>query len=136
MNLPQLIFFERKHGVDRQNSALKTSDGSTFSDNEGLSNVITSFYSALFSSEPTDEASRASLLQNVACSLSSKEAHVCEGLLTIEECYVALCAMAHRKAPGSDELHMEFYLKFWSLLCEDLVCTLNSCFQEGRLSRS
>ena len=50
--------------------------------------------------------------------------------------FVALCGMAHRKVPGSDELPMEFYVKFWSLLGEDLVCTLNSSFREGRLSRS
>lgn len=31
---------------------------------------------------------------------------------------------------------MEFYLKFWDLLGEDLVCVLNSCFRAGRLSHS
>lgn len=31
---------------------------------------------------------------------------------------------------------MEFYLKFWDLLGEDLVCVLNSCFRAGSLSHS
>ena len=44
--------------------------------------------------------------------------------------------MAKRKAPGSDGLPMEFYVKFWDVLGEDLVCVLNSCYREGFLSFS
>lgn len=127
---------EKKRDVDRQISALKASDGSIVSDTDGLCDVITSFYSALFTAQPTDGASRASLLGNVDSPLSPEEVEVCEGLLTVEECFVALQGMARRKAPGSDGLPMEFYLKFWDLLGEDLVCVLNSCFRSGRLSCS
>ena len=127
---------ERKRGVDRQISALKASDGSIVADITGVSDVVTSFYTSLFSSEVTDDVSRASLLQNVVSSLSSEEAEACDGLLSPEECSTALRGMARRKAPGSDGLPMEFYLKFWDLLGEDLVCVLNSCFRSGRLSLS
>ena len=126
----------KKRGVDRHISALKTNDGTTVSDTTGLSNVITSFYSSLFRSEHTEDRSRAALLQNVNSSLPSVEAEACEGLLSVEECSAALKGMARRKAPGSDGLPMEFYLKFWDLLGEDLVCVLNSCFKSGRLSLS
>ena len=44
--------------------------------------------------------------------------------------------MAKRKAPGSDGLPMEFYVKFWHVLGEDLVCVLNSCFNDGCLALS
>ena len=55
---------------------------------------------------------------------------------SLEECHAALLGMARRKAPGSDGLPMELYLKFWDFLGEDLVCVLNSCFRSGSLSRS
>jgi len=39
--------------------------------------------------------------------------------------------MARRKAPGLDGLPMEFYLKFWNVLSNDLVSVLNSCLDSG-----
>ena len=36
--------------------------------------------------------------------------------------------MAHGKAPGSDGLPMEFFVKFWDVLGLDLVDVLNSCY--------
>ena len=110
----------KKHGADRLISALKTSDGSIVSDTPALCDMITSFYSDLFSSVSTDDSSRASLLHNVNSSLLPDVAESCEGLLSLEECYAALVGMARRKAPGSDGLPMEFYSKFWDFLGEDL----------------
>ena len=127
---------ERKRGVDRLISALKTEDGVTVSDTEGLCNVITAFYSGLFRSQCTDEFSRVALLRNVSVALPPADAEICEGLLSAEERWAALEGMARRKAPGSDGLPMEFYLKFWDLLGEDLVCVLNSGFRSGCLSLS
>ena len=127
---------EMKRGVDRRISALKPEDGVTVSDSASLCNVITSFYSGLFRFQCTDECSRAALLQIISATLPSANAVVCEGLLSVEECWAALVGMARRKAPGSDGLPVEFYLKFWDLLGEDLVCVLNSCFRSGRLSTS
>ena len=132
MRFPHPFFFRlEKHGADRL-----TSDGSIVSDTPALCNMITSFYSDLFSSVSTDDSSRASLLHNGNSSLLSDVAESCEGLLSLEECYAALVDMVRRKAPGSNGLPMEFYSKFWDFLGEDLVCVLNSCFCSGLLSRS
>ena len=98
--------------------------------------MITAFYSGLFRSQCTDELSRVALLRNVSVALPPADAEICEGLLSAEECWAALEGMARRKAPGSDGLPMEFYLKFWDLLGEDLVCVLNSSFRSGCLSLS
>lgn len=57
--------------------------------------------------------------------LSSEQAASCNGLLSVVECHVALLGMARRKAPGSDGLPMEFYVKFWDIIGEVLVCVLN-----------
>ena len=64
--------------------------------------------------------------------LSPAQADLCEGFLTLEECHRALVGMARRKAPGSDGLPVEFYLKFWDVLGPDLVEILNSCYLSGR----
>lgn len=44
--------------------------------------------------------------------------------------------MARNKAPGSDGLPMEFYLKFWDTIGPDLVSVLNSCYLSSSLSLS
>jgi len=90
----------------------------------------------LFSATPTDPVIRASLLSNVSSSLAPDMSALCEGHLTVAECFTALQGMVRRKAPGLDGLPMEFYLKFWSVLGPDLVDVLNSCLDAGCLSLS
>ena len=103
---------------------------------DGLCGSISAFYSGLFSSAPTDAAACESLLSNICSVLTPEQATLCDGPLSVGECHVALVGMAKRKAPGSDGLPMEFYIKFWDVLGEDLVCVLNSCYRDGILSLS
>ena len=79
---------------------------------------------------------QATLLDNVLSSLSSVQAAVSEGLLSLDECFTALSGMAKRKAPGLDGLPAEFYVKFWSVLGIDLVDVLNSCYRSGAMTLS
>ena len=102
---------ERKRGADRRISALKAADGGIVSDTAGLCGAITSFYSDLFRSQPTDGDARVSLLRHITSTLSPVDVECCEGLLSLE-CKVALFGMARRKAPGSDSLPWSFMLSF------------------------
>ena len=86
--------------------------------------------------EPIDVAAQESLLNNVESSLSSDQSDSCEGLLMVEECFEALTGMARQKAPGLDGLPAEYYLRFWSVLGQDLVQVLNSCYRAGSLTLS
>ena len=61
---------------------------------------------------------------------------MCKGLLSQEECFVALLGMAHGKVRGCDGLPIEFYFKIWHVLGFDLVCVLNSAFRLGSFTRS
>ena len=97
---------------------------------------LSGFYSSLLSVSSIDDTARDSLLDNISASLSTSEADCCEGLLTPGECNQALLGMAHGKAPGSDGLPMEFFVKFWDVLGLDLVDVLNSCYLFGSLSLS
>ena len=110
--------------------------GATVLSPDDLCQSFTSFYSSLFSAESIDVAAQESLLNNVESSLPSDQSESCEGLLTVEECLEALTGMARRKAPGLDGLPAEFYLKFWSVLGQDLVQVLNSCYRAGSLTLS
>ena len=127
---------EKKRFADRWVSALRNPDGSFVSSPAGLCSSFASFYSDLFSSFGADSCVRDSLLSHISSSLSSEQADLCEGLLSVSECYSALVGMARRKAPGSDGLPMEFYLKFWNVLGGDLVQVLNLCYCSGSLSSS
>ena len=110
--------------------------GATVLSPDDLCQSFASFYSSLFSAESIDVAAQESLLNNVESSLPSDQSESCEGLLTVEECLEALTGMARRKAPGLDGLPAEFYLKFWSVLGQDLVQVLNSCYRAGSLTLS
>lgn len=127
---------EKKRSTDRWISALREDDGTIVSSPMDLCCVLSNFYSCLFSAVPTDLSVRSTLLDNLTSSLDGDQAALCEGLLSVSECYTALKGMARSKAPNSDGLPMEFYLKFWHVLGADLVAVLNSCFVSGSLSLS
>ena len=127
---------ERKHSADRNVSALRAEDGSLVSDKNGLCDTFRSFYLNLFTAVPCDSLARAELLSHVSSVLPSALSNSCEGLLSQEECLLALKGMARGKAPGCDGLPMEFYLKFWPVLGSDLVEVLNSAYVSDRLSSS
>ena len=127
---------EKKRAADRLISGLRLDDGSVVNSTSGLLAAFSLFYSKLFSAQPCDPHAQSELLSHVLSSLTVVESSSCEGDLSLEECFAALSGMARLKAPGSDGLPMEFYLKFWPVLGQDLVLVLNSCFSEGRLSLS
>ena len=127
---------EKKRSSDRWISALRNDDGTIVSEPSDLCESFVSFYSDLFSCEPTDISAREALLDCVSDKLQLDQAKLCEGLLTADECLSALLGMAKRKAPGSNGLPMEFYVKFWSVLGSDLVDVLNFCYDSGSLSSS
>ena len=127
---------EKKNAAVRWISALRESDGTIVSSPADLCCSFASFYMSLFTADVTDSSVQASLLANLPSALSSNQASQCEGHLSADECFMALQGMARRKAPGLDGLPMEFYLKFWSVLGDDLVSVLNSCLDSGCLSLS
>ena len=125
---------EKKRAVDQFVAALRADDGSIVSHTDDLCPVFSSFYASLFTAEATDPAIANSLLANVSSTLPPTQADLCDGPLDPDECFVALSGMARGKAPGSDDLPMEFYVKFWPLLGADFVNVFNSCHLSGALS--
>ena len=119
---------ERKRATDRYISALRVGTGSLVADKDGLCTLLRSFYLDLFTAVLCDSSARAELRLHISSVLPFDDSETCEGLLSQGECFAALQGMARGKAPDCDGLPMEFYLKFWDLLGNDLVLVLNSAF--------
>ena len=116
-------------------SELRVGDVSVTSTRDILRECHT-FYSNLYSAEPVDIPSQDWLLAHLDRTLTSEDQQKCEGLLTLAECYEALGQMSSGKSLGADGLPVEFYRRFWGLLGQDLVDSLNYSFNHGTLSDS
>ena len=127
---------EKKRAADRWAPALRGPDGTLVSSPSDLCASFVTFYASLSSASSTDSRVQDSLLANISSFLSPNQEGQCEGLLTLGECHSALLGMARRKAPWSDGLPMEFYIRFWEVLGQDLVDVLNACYASGSLSLS
>ena len=114
---------------------MKDEDG-IHSDVDGISHVLSSFYSSLFPSEDTIPSAQAVLLNNLETSLTPEQSGLCDGSLSLSECHSSLLGMALRKAPGCDGLPTELYLKFWDVLGADLVEVLIFFYLSGSLLRT
>ena len=125
-----------KQGAEHLVSALRLDDGSIVNSALDLVDFFANFYSTLFTAEEVERVSQEELLSKISARLSTDQLEVCEGMLSVDECFSALKGMAHRKARGNDGLPMEFYVKFWQVLGADLVRVLNSCLVNRRLSKS
>ena len=60
----------------------------------------------------------------------------CEGLISKDECFMAIKSMKRNKSPGLDGINIEFYEHFWSLLGGLLVDVFNESFENGILPNS
>ena len=126
---------ERKHQQKKVMSGIiDPSSGTVPQDPLEILAIWRSYYSELFSTEPCDSAVQSELLTQLELALSEEESSSCEGLLTPEECELALQEMFSGKTPGSDGFPMEFYTTFWDILGLDLVRVLNFAYSHGRLS--
>ena len=97
---------EKKHSAERFIAGLSAEDGYLVTGQEDL-------YADLFSTSSVDAEAQVKLLSHFSSPLPSASCNTKESPLSMEECLVALQGMAHCKAPGSDSLPREFYLRFW-----------------------
>ena len=68
--------------------------------------------------------------------LSQEDSEKADGLVTYAECKESLDSFSSGKAPGEDGFTVEFYSKFFDLIGNDLVESLNAAFENGQLSMS
>ena len=68
--------------------------------------------------------------------LSEREKNSCEGKIYVSECHKLLDSFQNNKTPGNDGIPIEFYKKFWSLISDPLINSINECFEKGEMSVS
>ena len=68
--------------------------------------------------------------------LSLEEKGLCEGKLTLQECWDALSSMKNGTSPGNDGLTKELHTAFFGELGSLLLKTFNYSFVKGELSSS
>ena len=105
------------------------------STHEDLKSTLVSFYSKLFTKEPTDSAIQDDLLRNVSKRVTRDQTAL-DQEITIEDLTNALNSLPNYKTPGSDGLTVEFYSHFWEFLGPKLVQVLNFSFYFGLLPDS
>ena len=99
---------------------------------------IKTFYSNLYkrTSVKTEEECLQYLLKLSTPKLSEDEKSLCEGKLTLNECWSALSSMKNGKSPGNDGFTKEFYVAFFGELGPILLKMCNYSFGKGELSAS
>ena len=61
---------------------------------------------------------------------------MCEGRIEYNQCFNVLQSFPKNKLPGNDELTIEFYVAFWSLIGKTLVDCINYSYEFEELSSS
>ena len=99
---------------------------------------IKTFYSKLYKNAyvKTEEECLQYLSNLNTPVLTEDEISLCEGKLTLNECWEALNSMKSGKNPGNDGFTKEFYVSFFGELGPLLLKTFNYSFEKGELSAS
>ena len=66
--------------------------------------------------------------------LSDEKQKICDGVISLKECEIAVSKMKLNKSPGEDGLPVEFHKAFWTQLGSFLVKMYNECFKRTELS--
>ena len=115
-------------------------EGTLITDPQKIRQEIESFYSDLCKNDTLlpPKTILTSFLGNPDIpKLSQSDAQVCEGKLTISECFKSLQLFQNNKSPGNDGLTVEFYKAFWQVVGREImVDSLNYSYDHGELSNS
>ena len=68
--------------------------------------------------------------------LAPAEQSLCEGKLTLQECWEALTSMQNGRSPGNDGFTIEFHVTFFGESGKLLDSVFNFAFKVGELSSS
>lgn len=126
-------FMAKASGRKRRNKILQLQqeEGLIQGDKDILA-YATNFYKELFG--PVDLLP-ISLSQAVDCVLDDQDREMLNRDFSLEEIKNVVFSMAHNKASGPDGFPIEFYQRFWPIVCNDLL-TMFKDFNLGKLDNS
>ena len=116
-----------------------TSSGHLTSDPKRIMTEVEQFYSDLYSANAeSSNASYSFLHKPKIPKLTTEKKNICEGKLSLKECFDCLQSFENNKSPSNDGLTAEFYkinfLEFSRRLI--IVDSLNCAYDRGELSNS
>jgi len=107
---------QRKNNI----SELLVENDEIVSDTDSILDYEFKFYSELYSCVDVKNKDIDSFLNGINNSLTDIDRKLCDQIITMDEIFQALSKMKKNKTPGSDGIAVEFYLKFWNNLGNDL----------------
>ena len=66
--------------------------------------------------------------------LSETDKNSCKGKISVSECHKLLDSFQNNKTPGNDGIPIAFYKKFWSLISNPFISSINECFEKDEMS--
>ena len=114
-------------------------DGKLILNLKGILKELKNFYKALYSNQDARDHAQffPEFLENDHLpKLGDDQKILCEGKLSVQECFNALSQSPNGKSPGNDGFTSEFYKKVWNLLGQLLTDSLNFSYQQGEFSNS
>ena len=114
-------------------------EGVLVTDPKKILHEIYNFYSNFCKQEPlspSEDVLNSFLNNPKILKLSDNDIRICDGKLTVDECYKSLQLFESNKSPGNDGLTVEFYRVFWHVLGSVMVDSLNYSYDYGELSNS
>lgn len=139
-NTKYFLSLEKVRAANNTITALKTQDGHTLTDQQGILHEQTQYYTELYKQDDrdyqTDYISDFLGPDVTLPSLTDQEQRSCEGLITDIEATDSLNDMKTGSAPGSDGLTTEFYKFFWLDIKTKLLDSFQYSFEVGHMSHS
>ncbi|KAL9970546.1 hypothetical protein ACROYT_G022944 [Oculina patagonica] len=116
---------------------LFSSDGRLTTNPTKIMKEIEKFYSDLYASNDESVNRNHPFLQKAEIpKLSDEMRRICEGRLSLKECFDCLQSFQNNKSPGNDGLTVEFYKTFWNSIGNLVVDCLNYSYECGELSNT
>ena len=137
---PTSYFFnlEKTNYTKKTISEPELENGEFIYNNKVILSAIGDFYRDLYTSKISGaQPEFDQFTQNLTTpQLMNDERDELEGILTFEECKDTLKSFSNGKSPGEDGFTVEFYRSFFDILGNDLVDSLNTAHEKGKLSIS
>ena len=116
---------------------LQDSNGKLITDSDKILNEEINFFSKLYKSQGTASVNTYNdFFMNVNTpTLNEADQELCNGSITVDECFKALTGMANNKSPGYDGITVEFYRKLWNKVGPIVTDAFNESYNDGALTR-